>query len=174
MLTPGRYPSATNSSTCVIVSLDSFYYYGTDDLYLNYLARFVKPGGAIGIAGAGLMQEIDSFIPKHLLDWWTNDLWCLHSAPWWRRHWERTKIMDIEIADTMLQTVINSGWTGHRLIAPDNEAEIKALEADRGEYLGYVRPRRSPGANCTNAILPDQILSVAYAIHQRPLLRTEP
>jgi len=35
----------------VIVSLDSFYYYGTDDLYLNYLARFVKPGGAIGIAG---------------------------------------------------------------------------------------------------------------------------
>ena len=48
----------------VIVSLDSFYYYGTDDLYLNYLARFVKPGGAIGLAGAGLMQEIDSFIPK--------------------------------------------------------------------------------------------------------------
>jgi ubiquinone/menaquinone biosynthesis C-methylase UbiE len=56
----------------VIVSLDSFYYYGTDDLYLNYLARFVKPGGAIGIAGAGLMQEIDSSIPKHLRDWWTN------------------------------------------------------------------------------------------------------
>jgi cyclopropane fatty-acyl-phospholipid synthase-like methyltransferase len=45
----------------VIVSLDSFSYYGTDDLYLNYLARFVKPGGAIGIAGAGFMQEIDSF-----------------------------------------------------------------------------------------------------------------
>src|SRR5499425_3085241 len=47
----------------VIVSLDSFSYYGTDDLYLNYLARFVKPGGAIGIAGAGFMQEIDSVIP---------------------------------------------------------------------------------------------------------------
>src|SRR6201993_4900162 len=46
----------------VIVSLDSFYYYGTDDLYFNYVARFVKPGGAIGIAGAGFMQEIDSFI----------------------------------------------------------------------------------------------------------------
>jgi ubiquinone/menaquinone biosynthesis C-methylase UbiE len=44
----------------VIVSLDSFYYYGTDDLYLNYLALFVRPGGAIGMAGGGLMQEIDS------------------------------------------------------------------------------------------------------------------
>src|SRR5262249_54863180 len=42
-----------------IVSIDSFPYYGTDDLYLDYLARFVKPGGAIGIAGAGLMQEIE-------------------------------------------------------------------------------------------------------------------
>src|SRR6059036_3954594 len=40
-----------------VVSIDSFVYYGTDDLYLAYLARFVKPGGQIGIAGAGLMRE---------------------------------------------------------------------------------------------------------------------
>lgn len=42
-----------------IVSIDSFVYYGTDDLYLNYLARFVKPNGVSGIAGAGLRQEIE-------------------------------------------------------------------------------------------------------------------
>src|SRR5260370_40754111 len=30
-----------------ILSIDSFCYYGTDDLYLNYLAGFVKPGGQI-------------------------------------------------------------------------------------------------------------------------------
>src|SRR5881296_3221360 len=28
-----------------VVSIDSYIYYGTDDLYLNYVARFVKPGG---------------------------------------------------------------------------------------------------------------------------------
>jgi len=28
-----------------IVSIDSYFYFGTDDLYLSYLARFVKPGG---------------------------------------------------------------------------------------------------------------------------------
>ncbi|HWJ63474.1 MAG TPA: class I SAM-dependent methyltransferase, partial [Acidimicrobiales bacterium] len=27
-----------------IVSIDSFVYYGTDDLYASYLARFVEPG----------------------------------------------------------------------------------------------------------------------------------
>ncbi len=70
-----------------IVCIDSFAYYGTDDLYLNYLVRFVKPGGPVGIAGAGLMREIDGPPPEHLREWWTQDLWCLHSANWWRRHW---------------------------------------------------------------------------------------
>src|SRR6266576_5414056 len=28
-----------------ILSIDSYFYYGTDDLYLHDLARFVKPGG---------------------------------------------------------------------------------------------------------------------------------
>src|SRR5205085_3044854 len=32
-----------------IVSIDSFFYYGTDDMYLNYLARFVKPAAPIVI-----------------------------------------------------------------------------------------------------------------------------
>src|SRR5262245_33410242 len=50
----------------VIVSIDSFWYYGTDDLYLNYLARFVKPGGPIAIVGAGLMNEFDGGVPAHL------------------------------------------------------------------------------------------------------------
>src|SRR3990172_9206648 len=72
-----------------VVSIDSFFYYGTDDLYLNYLARFVKPGGVVGMVGAGLAQDFEGPLPEHLREWWTRDLWCLHSASWWRRHWER-------------------------------------------------------------------------------------
>src|SRR5256886_4525869 len=66
-----------------IVCIDSYPYYGTDDLYLNYLAQFVKPGGPIGIAGAGLVREIEGAVPEHLRSWWTQDLWALHSAVWW-------------------------------------------------------------------------------------------
>jgi SAM-dependent methyltransferase len=121
-----------------ILSLDSFPYYGTDDLYLGYLLRFLKPGGWMGIAGAGLVQEIDGDVPAHLAAWWTPDLWCLHSSGWWRRHWERTGLVEIDAADTL-----ENGWRlwldWHRVIAPDNEAEISALIADKGEYLGYVR-----------------------------------
>ena len=152
-----------------IVCIDSFIYYGTDDLYLNYLARFVKPGGPVGIAGAGLVREIEGSLPEHLREWWTPDLWCLHSAAWWNRHWERTGIMDIELADTMAD-----GWQlwldWHRAVAPDNEAEIKALEADRGSYLGYVR---LVGCRQGQAKLADHIVSLPAQYTKKPLLRSE-
>jgi len=150
-----------------IISIDSFIYYGTDDLYLNYLARFVKPGGQVAIAGAGLMQEFEGVVPDHLQDWWTPDLWCLHSADWWRRHWERTGIINIEIADTL-----SNGWRlwrdWHLAIAPDNRKEIEALEMDEGRYLGYVRlvGRRKPGVQ-----LEEPIVSIPNQYIYKPLLR---
>jgi cyclopropane fatty-acyl-phospholipid synthase-like methyltransferase len=121
-----------------IISIDSFFYYGTDDLYLNSLARFLKPGGQLGIAGAGLMQHIQTTVPEHLKHWWTQDLWCLHTADWWQQHWQRTGIIEVEVADTY-----PNGWRlwqkWHEEIAPDNSVEIEAVKADQGRYLGYVR-----------------------------------
>lgn len=151
----------------VIVCVDSYPYFGTDDLYLSTLARLAKPGGQLGIAGAGLVREIEGSLPEHLREWWTPDLWCLHCADWWRRHWERTGIVDIEIADTM-----PDGWQLWRdwlkAVAPDNVVEIQALEADAGSYLGYVRlvGRRPAGAQ-----LEEPILSVPAQYTKKPLLR---
>ncbi len=146
-----------------IVCIDSFVYYGTDDLYLNYLARFHKPGGVLGVAGAGLMQDIEGPVPEHLQGWWEPSMCCLHSAAWWRRHWEQTGILDIELADTL-----RDGWQLWRdwqtVIAPDNSPEIQALNADRGSYLGYVRlvgPR-----------LDEPIVSVPTQYTKTPLLRS--
>lgn len=150
----------------VIVSIDSFFYYGTDDLYLNSLARFLKPGGQLGIAGAGLMQEIQSTVPEHLQKWWTPDLWCLHSAAWWQRHWERSGILEIEAADTL-----PDGWRWwekwHQMIAPDNKVEIEALQADGGCYLGYVR---IIGRKQQNMKAEEPMLSIPAEYTKKPLL----
>jgi SAM-dependent methyltransferase len=151
-----------------VVSIDSYFYYGTDDLYLQYLARLVKPGGPLGIAGAGLMGEVDDAVPAHLREWWAQDQpWCLHSAAWWRRHWGRTGILDIELADTL-----PDGWRlwleWLRLIAPDNVTEIRTLEADAGRHLGYVR---AVGRRRADAQLPEPIVSVPEEYVKQPLLR---
>jgi cyclopropane fatty-acyl-phospholipid synthase-like methyltransferase len=151
-----------------IACIDCFPYFGTDDLYLNYLARFMKAGGQVGIAGAGLMRELEGSPPEHLREWWTQDAWCLHSVDWWRRHWERTGLVDVEIADTM-----PDGWKvwleWHKMIAPENQREIKALEADHGNYLGYIR---CVGRLLRDANLADPIVSLPTEYTKKPLLRT--
>jgi cyclopropane fatty-acyl-phospholipid synthase-like methyltransferase len=150
-----------------VVCIDSFIYFGTDDLYLNDLARFVRPLGTLAIAGAGLLRELDGPPPVHLREWWTPDLWCLHSSAWWRRHWERTGLVDITLADTM-----PDGWRSwlawQRAIAPHNVAEIAAIEADRGETLGYVRLVGRRRADVTPA---EPIVSIPADYARKPLLR---
>ncbi len=154
-----------------IISIDSYLYYGTDDHYLNYLARFLKPGGVIAIAEVGLMHEFAGPLPDHLQAWWAAErgLWSMHSAAWWRRHWERTGIVDVELADSM-----PDGWKRwvdwQNWIAPENRAEIEAVQSDRGEHLGYIRV---VGRRRHNIGLDDPVwrLSVPSNYEPKPLIR---
>jgi SAM-dependent methyltransferase len=153
-----------------VVSIDSFVYYGTDDLYLSYLARFLKPGGLLGIAGAGLTREMEGPVPEHLRKWWSTDQpWSFHSPAWWRRHWGRTGIVDVEVADTL-----PDGWLlwvdWHKAVAPDNAIEIQAMEADRGDYIGYVRV---VGRRRAEVRLDEPVVSVPTQYSKKPLLREE-
>jgi len=151
-----------------ILSIDSFYYYGTDDMYLNYIARFLKPGGVLGIVGAGVMREVKGSLPEHLRAWWLQDLpWCFHSAPWWKQHWEWTGILDVTVADTL-----PDGWRywldWQKFVAPKNVTEIQTLEADAGNYLGYFRV---VGRRRADAPLFEPVVSVPEQYAKKPLRR---
>ena len=151
-----------------IISIDSFPYYGTDDLYLGYLSRFVKPGGQIAIAGAGLMREIEGAVPERLAAWWEPVMYCLHSASWWHSHWEKMGIVNVELADSMPE-----GWQlwlqWQNVVAPENLTEIRAIEADAGEYLGYVR---AVARRRQDAKLDEIIQSVPTTYTAQPLFRS--
>jgi SAM-dependent methyltransferase len=151
----------------VILCVDAFPYFGTDDLYLSYIARLLKPGGVLGIAGAGFMQEIEGPVPPHLREWWEPGMYSLHSVAWWRRHWERSGILDISVADTL-----EDGWRlwidWQTVVAPDNATEMRAVEADKGRYLGYLR---LVGRLRADARLDDPIVSIPGGYAKKPLLR---
>ena len=156
----------------VIVAVDCYSYFGTDDLYLNYLVQFVKPGGQLGIAGAGLAQEVPVPVPEHLRGFWSQDCWGLHSAAWWRQHWERTGLVEVATADTM-----SDGWKlwsqWHRLAWPHNTTEIEALEADGGRYLAYIRAvgRRRAGIKLEDYAWPDTLRSWPQKYEKKSILR---
>src|SRR6185503_11145156 len=87
-----------------IVSLDAYHYFGTDDLYVGYVSRFLAPGGRLDIVSPGLTQEIAE-PPAALRPFWQWEFCSFHSPDWWRRHWAKTGRLDVEVAD-----MIPDGW----------------------------------------------------------------
>jgi cyclopropane fatty-acyl-phospholipid synthase-like methyltransferase len=134
-----------------LVSLDAYHYFGTDDLYLgSWFAPLVKPGGQIGIVVPGLAHEFDADPPAHLAPTWDRDreFWSFHAPEWWRRHWSKTGLVDVEVADR-----IADGW---RHWANWDEASLKlgfvpeafaanlpgwieTVRTDAGRNLGFTR-----------------------------------
>jgi cyclopropane fatty-acyl-phospholipid synthase-like methyltransferase len=153
-----------------IVSIDAIPYFGTDDHYLSALARFVKPGGRIGIALAGFVEEIEGDGPPHLAEWLAAEpsLRSMHSASWWQRHWQRSGVVNVELADSLPE-----GWRLWRdwlqTVAPENQTELQLLESDSGRHLTYNRvvAHRRPEVS-----LHEPLVSIPACYVQRPLLRS--
>jgi cyclopropane fatty-acyl-phospholipid synthase-like methyltransferase len=126
-----------------VVSIDAYHYFGTDDLYLEqHLARLIVPGGQLGIVVPGLVEELASnAVPAHLEQYWEPALFSLHSPAWWQRHWERSGLVTVELADLMPDgwrhwMASDRSWSGH-LGKPSDEADM--LDGDQGRTLGFTR-----------------------------------
>ena len=131
-----------------IVCVDSYIYYGTDDLYLDYFAKFVKSGGQIGMVVPGLMRDFDGPVPEHLTRrqksggvFWSEDCWSWHTADWWRHLWERTGLVDVELTETMTDGCRMYLQWKKALNAAGKPclSDIEVLEDDGGKYIGFVR-----------------------------------
>ena len=128
-----------------IVSLDAYQYFGTDDLYLGEIAKFLKRGGRLGIVVPGLAHEI-SEVPEAIRPWWEWDFCCFHSPCWWRQHWMKTGLVTVETADWMedghalwldfLVAVLPLLSGFHAKASADG---IAMLEADAEKLFGFTR-----------------------------------
>lgn len=132
-----------------IVSIDSYQYYGTDDLYLGYFSKYVAPGGQIGIVVPGLMRPFEGPPPEHLTRpqangsaFWAEDCWSIHTRDYWHNLWSRSSLVDVELAETM-----PDGWRLWLRWEQAHDAsgqwrrpsEAGVLADDQGRYLGFVR-----------------------------------
>lgn len=126
-----------------IVCVDAYIYFGTDDLYLNYIRKFLTPAGQLGVVSPGLMKAFEGqAVPGHLRPFFGDDCWSWHTDEWWRSHWARTNLVDVKLTDTLpggcgmyLQWKRALDAAGHSRWPRD----IQVLEADKGEYVGFVR-----------------------------------
>jgi len=138
----------------VIVSVDAYHYFGTDDLYLGYITGFLRPGARIGVVAPAMGTEVGAAVPPELAPFWDWEFCSFHGPQWWRTHWEKTGKVDVDVADT-----VEDGWKdwlrfdevteplldGWRRAAAANS--IGMLRADQGTNLGFARlvaTKRSP------------------------------
>lgn len=130
-----------------ILSFDAYHYFGTDDLYVGYVSKFIRPGGHLCIVAPGLVQELPEGPPELLRSYWEWEFCSFHSSCWWRRHWAKTGLVEIEIADNLAD-----GW---QLWAEWNECcaevgiglgggsvaarEAEMLRVDDGQTFTFTR-----------------------------------
>jgi len=132
-----------------VLSVDAYQYFGTDELYLSYLTRFVRAQGTLGVVVPGLMQPIEGGVPEHLTrqqsngaTFWEADCISFVTADRWRGLWERSNRVDVAVVDTL-----SDGWKLWRdfEIAVDGAGKghfpsvAETLDNDAGRYLGFVR-----------------------------------
>ena len=155
----------------VVLCVDSFQYFATDDLYLNYLAHFLRGDGVLAFASPGLLREFDGPVPDHLQRLWTGDYWSLHTSAWWRRHVAKAGLFEVVYSGDMLD-----GWRlwSEWAAATDSAAWYQeTLKADNGRYLGYVGvvARRVGDQPLAEHAWPATLRSWDRAYTPHPLLR---
>jgi cyclopropane fatty-acyl-phospholipid synthase-like methyltransferase len=128
-----------------VVSIDAFQYFGTDDFFLRDLVAFLTDDADVGIVVPGVHGELDA-PPDYFDELWRDAAFAaLHTPAWWHRHWSRTGLVGVRLAE-----MVPDGWrdwlawrelvlASGRNKSPLARAELDVLAADGGSQLGLVR-----------------------------------
>ena len=104
-----------------------------------------KRSTQLGIAVPGVREELVELPPRHLADWWQWEFCSFHSPAWWRRHWEKTGLVEVTTAHWLddghalwraweQMTAQWSATAGGKAFDRDRGM----LEADTDELLGFT------------------------------------
>jgi SAM-dependent methyltransferase len=126
----------------IIVSVDSFHYFGTDERYLPYLMQFIKPSGCIGIVDMCFRRELASIAeaPSYLKNRYQDYWYFIHSVAWWRERWIKTGLVNVLCAEELPHT--DFIWDLFIREFGDSTSEREVVETvahDKGEFLRLFR-----------------------------------
>ncbi|NMB54944.1 MAG: methyltransferase domain-containing protein [Leptolinea sp.] len=119
------------------VCVDAYQYFGADPAFLDeHLARLVKPGGQIGVAVPGFLQEYGENIPADLQPYIKPE-YNFHSCGWWNDLWSSSKLVKITSCRSL--DCCKEAWSDW--LACDNEyavADREMIKAEGGMYFNIV------------------------------------
>jgi cyclopropane fatty-acyl-phospholipid synthase-like methyltransferase len=125
-----------------VIAIDSYLYYGTDDRYLGYLTQFLKPGGHLAVADIAFTRAIESEdeAPEFLRPQFAKHWSYVHTIPWWRRHWEKAGVVEVDCAEALPESeALLHDYVGGRPPDQDEDAIMRAVPRDHGGLLTLFR-----------------------------------
>ncbi|WP_257786115.1 SAM-dependent methyltransferase [Actinoalloteichus hymeniacidonis] len=131
-----------------ILSVGSYHYFGTDDLYLGYIGKFLKAGGQLSIAVPSLHRELRALggIPEYLRSGAGWEALAFHTPEWWRFQWEQTGLVEVTASraqpdgwlDWKLWCEVCAEHSPNELVRQGSRDTISMLDTDRGELLTFA------------------------------------
>jgi cyclopropane fatty-acyl-phospholipid synthase-like methyltransferase len=132
-----RLPFA-NEFFDAVIGIDSFLYFATDERFLGYLVPFIKPRGYIGVVDIGFTREVPSAeqAPEYLRREFAEHWSYVHTLSWWRQHWEKTGLVDVQYAELLPESdALLRDYIRDR---PPAQAEDSIMRASRSDHDGLI------------------------------------
>ncbi|MBP2856946.1 methyltransferase domain-containing protein [Dickeya oryzae] len=121
----------------MIISVDAWQYFGSNDSMLPKMLPFVKPNGLIAVAVPGFIQDYsEGNLPEVVKPFWTPD-WYFYSCHWWRTLWEKEPgiaILQLREMDSCQQA-----WDDFMPCTLAQEMMVPIMEAGAGAYFNMIQ-----------------------------------
>lgn len=122
----------------LIICVDSYQYFGNNEIMLPKLLQFVKKDGFVAVAVPGFTKDFpEGELPEEIRPYWTPD-WYFYSRNWWRTLWEKEP--GITITECREMDSCDQAWADW-LKSPNPHAQndIPMMEAGAGRYFNFIQ-----------------------------------
>ncbi len=122
----------------MIISVDSYQYFGNNESMLPKLLPFLKKDGLIAIAVPGFNQDFpEGQLPLEVKPFWTPE-WNFYSCDWWRALWEKESGITI----TALREMDSCKQAWDEWLQSPNpyaQSDIPMMQAGAGKYFNIIQ-----------------------------------
>ncbi|QIZ45780.1 SAM-dependent methyltransferase [Dickeya zeae] len=121
----------------MIISVDAWQYFGSNDSMLAKMLPFVKPNGLIAVAVPGFIQDYsEGNLPEVVKPFWTPD-WYFYSCHWWKTLWEKEP--GIEILQLREMDSCQQAWDDFMPCTLAQEMMVPIMAAGAGAYFNMIQ-----------------------------------
>lgn len=125
-----------------IIVVDSYTYFGTDEKYLPYICKFLKPGGTLAIADVCFTREIETpaavptFLRRDFALYW----YYIHTLNWWQKLWQKTGLVEITCAEELPgKELIRKEYVRYFEASSKKDAFARAIAKDKNGLISFFR-----------------------------------